>query len=100
MKHKANSIYHIFLLTFSIVKVIIIKTLKSFKLKYLGLESFNKAIVTKGGIDVKELNPQTMEVKKISGLFFVGEVIDVDAFTGGFNMQIALSTGFACGKSI
>ena len=78
----------------------IIETLKSFKLKYLGLESFNKAIVTKGGIDVKELNPQTMEIKKISGLFFVGEVIDVDAFTGGFNMQIALSTGFACGKSM
>ena len=48
--------------------------LKSFKLKYLGLESFNKAIVTKGGIDVKELNPQTMEIKKISGLYFVGEV--------------------------
>ena len=78
----------------------IIDTLKSFKLKYLGLESFNKAIITKGGIDVKEINPQTMESKKVPGVYFIGEVIDVDAYTGGFNMQIALSTGFVCGKAI
>jgi predicted Rossmann fold flavoprotein len=78
----------------------IAETLKAFKLNYQGLDNFNKAIITKGGIDVKELNPQTMESKKISGLYFVGEVIDVDAYTGGFNMQIALSTGFACGKAI
>ena len=76
----------------------LINQLKHFELKYRGLESFDRAIVTSGGVTTKEINPQKMEVKKVPGLFFVGEVLDVDAFTGGFNMQIALSTGFVCGK--
>ena len=71
--------------------------LKHFKLEYAGLDSFSRAIITSGGISVKELNPKTMEVKKIPGLFFVGETINIDAFTGGFNMQIALSCGASCG---
>lgn len=78
----------------------IIYQLKHFAIDYLGLDDYSRAIVTKGGIDVKELNPQTMEVKSYPGLYFVGEVIDVDAFTGGFNMQIALSTGYSAGKHI
>lgn len=75
----------------------LINVLKHFKLEYAGLDSFSRAIITSGGISVKEINPKTMEVKKIPGLFFVGEVLDVDAFTGGFNMQIALSSGACCG---
>lgn len=59
-----------------------------------------EAIITSGGISVKEINPATMESKLISGLYFAGEIIDVDALTGGFNLQIAFSTGFLSGKSI
>ena len=58
-----------------------------------------EAIITSGGIAVKEINPSTMETKKIKNLYFAGEVIDVDAYTGGFNLQIAFSTGYLAGKS-
>ena len=58
-----------------------------------------EAIVTSGGIEVKEISPKTMESKIKSGLYFAGEVIDVDAYTGGFNLQIAYSTGYLAGKS-
>ena len=60
----------------------------------------DEAIITDGGISVKEINPKTMESKLISGLFFAGEIIDVNAFTGGFNLQIAFSTGYAAGISV
>ena len=56
------------------------------------------AIITCGGIDTKQVNPKTMESKIIKGLFFAGEILDVDAYTGGFNLQIAFSTGVAAGK--
>ena len=59
---------------------------------------FNEAIITKGGIEVSQINPKTMESKKIKGLFFAGEVLDLDAFTGGYNLQIAWSTGYAAGE--
>ena len=59
---------------------------------------FNEAIITKGGVEVSQINPKTMESKKIKGLFFAGEVLDLDAFTGGYNLQIAWSTGFAAGE--
>ena len=59
---------------------------------------FNEAIITKGGVEVSQINPKTMESKKIKGLFFAGEVLDLDAFTGGYNLQIAWSTGYAAGK--
>ncbi len=78
----------------------LIHLLKHFKFNYIGLDSFEKAIVTSGGINVKEINPQTMEVNKHPGLYFVGEVLDVDAFTGGFNMQIALSSGYSAGLAL
>ena len=64
-----------------------------------GFRPINEAIVTKGGISVKEINPKTMESKLVSGLYFAGEIIDVDAYTGGFNLQIAFSTGALAGSA-
>lgn len=72
-------------------------TIKNFKIKPLKLRPIEEAIVTAGGVSVKQINPKTMESKLVSGLFFAGEVIDVDAFTGGYNIQIALSTGYTAG---
>ncbi len=76
----------------------IVSYLKRYDLDYLGIGDYNRAIVTRGGISIKEINPKTFESKIVPNLYFVGEVLDVDAFTGGFNMQIALSTGYCCGK--
>lgn len=64
------------------------------------LGGYNEAVITKGGISVKEINPSTMESKRIKGLYFCGEVLDVDALTGGYNLQIAWSTGFTAGNAI
>ncbi len=71
---------------------ILVEFLKNIKLKITSKRSFKEAIVTQGGIDVKEINPKTMESKIVEGLYFAGEVIDVDALTGGYNLQIAFST--------
>jgi hypothetical protein len=68
---------------------------KGFCLKINGTRDFDEAIITQGGISVAEVNPKTMECKKIPGLYFIGEVLDLDAFTGGFNLQIAWSTAMA-----
>ncbi len=65
-----------------------------------GLRSIEEAIVTSGGIDTKEIDPSTMKSKVVSNLSFAGEVIDVDAYTGGYNVQIAISTGFIAGSKI
>ena len=78
----------------------LVQTLKGLPLKLRSLRGFEEAIITSGGVVVSEINPKTMESKKIKGLKFCGEVLDVDAFTGGFNMQIAFSTGFSAGNSI
>ena len=75
----------------------IVLALKDFKLKITGLDDIENAIITSGGVDVKEINPKTMESKITNNLYFCGEVIDCDALTGGFNMQIALSTGYCAG---
>lgn len=72
--------------------------IKNFKLTISKFRPVEEAIVTAGGVDVKEINPKTMESKIIKGLYFAGEIIDVDAYTGGFNLQIAWSTGFTAGK--
>lgn len=77
----------------------LINAVKHFKLNVTGLRPIEEAIVTSGGISVKEINPATMMSKLVDGLYFAGEVIDVDAFTGGFNLQIAFSTGFLAGES-
>lgn len=70
----------------------LIKTVKAFKMSIIGKRPIDEAIITRGGIDVKEIDPKTMECKKINSLYFIGEVLDVDAYTGGFNLQIAFST--------
>ena len=73
--------------------------LQALPLTVIGTRPINEAIVTRGGVDVKSLSPGTMESKKVPGLYFAGEVIDVDAHTGGYNLQIAWSTGALAGKS-
>ena len=77
----------------------LLESLKHLSFTVKGYRSVAEAIVTSGGISVKEINASTMESRKISGLFFAGEVIDVDAYTGGFNLQIAFSTGYLAGKN-
>lgn len=74
--------------------------MKNFELTITGLRDYNEAIITKGGVHVKEVNPATMESKLVSGVYFAGEVLDLDAVTGGFNLQIAWSTAHAAGESI
>ena len=76
------------------------RAIKEFTLNITGFRPIEEAIITSGGVSVKEINPSTMESKLISGLFFAGEIIDVDAFTGGFNLQIAFSTGYLAGENV
>lgn len=78
----------------------LIYEIKNFELTITGLRDYNEAIITKGGVHVKEIHPSTMESKLVSGLYFAGEVLDLDAVTGGFNLQIAWSTAYAAGSSI
>ncbi len=74
--------------------------IKALPLTIVGTRDFNEAIITKGGVSVKDINPSTMESKLVKGLYFAGEMIDVDALTGGYNLQIAWSTGHLAGSSI
>lgn len=78
----------------------LVEATKNFTLTLTGLRGYEEAIITQGGIDLKEINPSTMESKKIKGLSFAGEVLDLDAVTGGFNLQIAWSTGWAAGSHV
>lgn len=78
----------------------LIALLKAFPFTITGLREYKEAIITQGGISVKEVDPSTMKCKNIGGLSFAGEVLDLDAFTGGFNLQIAWSTGYLAGLSI
>ena len=73
---------------------------KAFPFTITGMGEFKEAIITKGGVSVKEINPGTMESKKISGLYFAGEVLDLDAVTGGYNLQIAWSTAYLAAQAI
>lgn len=77
----------------------IINLLKDFRLTLLSKRGYDEAIVTEGGVDTKEIDPKTMESKKVKGLFFAGEVLNVNALTGGFNIQIAVTTGYVAGLS-
>ena len=77
----------------------IVNALKNIPLHFEDLRPFNEAVITRGGISVDEIDPSTMKAKTISGLYFAGEVLDVDAYTGGYNLQIAFSTGALAGKS-
>ncbi len=76
------------------------EVIKNLTLHITGFRPIEEAIITRGGISVKEINPATMESKLVKGLFFAGEIIDVDAYTGGFNLQIAFSTGHLAGSSV
>ena len=78
----------------------LVELFKNFTVDICDFCPINEAIVTSGGVDVKEINPKTMQSKLVDNLYFAGEVIDVDAYTGGFNLQIAFSTGFLCGNNI
>ena len=77
----------------------LVRALKKLTFTLIGLRGYNEAVITKGGVSVKEVNPSTMESKKVQGLYFAGELLDLDAMTGGFNLQIAWSTGYLAGKS-
>ena len=77
-----------------------VKLIKAFPLTLSGLRDFREAIITKGGVKVNEVNPSTMESKKVKNLYFCGEVLDLDALTGGYNLQIAWSTGHLAGISV
>lgn len=78
----------------------LVNLLKEFTFHISSLREYNEAVITKGGIQVKEINPSTMESKLVSNVFFAGEVLDLDALTGGFNLQIAWSTGYVAGSSV
>ena len=77
-----------------------VRLTKGLSMKVTGLRDYKEAIITKGGVAVKEINPSTMESKLVKGLYFIGEVLDLDAVTGGFNLQIAWSTAYAAGNAI
>ena len=80
-------------------RVKLVKLLKNLKMKVKKVRPLEEAIVTRGGVKVQEINPKTLESKRISGLYFSGEVLDIDANTGGYNLQCAFSTGYAAGKA-
>lgn len=77
-----------------------VRLTKGLSMTVTGLRDYKEAIITKGGVAVKEINPSTMESKLVKGLYFIGEVLDLDAVTGGFNLQIAWSTAYAAGNAI
>ena len=78
----------------------LVEFLKDIKLTVTDFRPIDEAVITSGGVDVSEVNPKTMESKLVKGLYFAGEVLDVDAYTGGFNLQIAFSTGHLAADSI
>ena len=78
----------------------LVNCIKHFPMTLTGLRDYNEAIITRGGVAVKNIDPSTMQSKFVKGLYFAGEVIDVDAYTGGFNLQIAWSTGYLAGSSV
>lgn len=79
---------------------VLVRNLKNLTLHIDGMRGYNEAIITRGGVDVRDVNPTTMESLKMPGIYFAGEVLDLDALTGGFNLQIAWSTGYVAGKAV
>jgi len=82
------------------MRKLVIKQLKEFRIPICNLDNIDSAIITIGGVSLKEIDPKTMESKLIPSLYFAGEVMDLDGPTGGYNLQIAFSTGFVAGKAI
>ncbi len=78
----------------------LLTSFKALPIHLKGRRGFDEAVVTRGGVDVREIDPKTMQSRKAAGLYFAGEVLDVDGFTGGFNLQIAFSTGYSAGKAL
>ena len=78
----------------------LVKLIKELKMSISGARGYNEAIITKGGVSVKDINPKNMESKIVPGIYFAGEVLDIDALTGGYNLQVAWSTGYLAGSSI
>jgi len=78
----------------------LVALLKAFPIEIVGKRPVSEAIVTSGGVKVSEINPKTMESKLISGLYFAAEIIDCDAYTGGFNLQIAWSSAYVAGSAV
>ena len=78
----------------------LVELLKGFDITITGKRPVAEAIITSGGVKVSEIDPKTMESKKVAGLYFAGELIDCDAYTGGFNLQIAWATAYAAGSSV
>ncbi len=78
----------------------IVNLFKDFRLTLIKSRGFSEAVITQGGVAVKDINPSTMESKKVKGLYFIGEVLDVDALTGGFNLQIAWSSAALAARSL
>ena len=76
-----------------------VRLMKALPLTVTGTRGYAEAVITQGGISVKEINPSTMESRQIKGLYFAGEVLDVDALTGGYNLQIAWATGHLAGEN-
>ena len=76
----------------------LLSVLKDFSVEIEGFRPINEAIVTRGGVSLKEIDPRTMESKLVKGLYFAGEMVDADAYTGGFNLQIAFATGKLAGE--
>ena len=81
-------------------RLFLVQLIKHLPVTLTGLRDFKEAIITRGGVSVREVNPSTMESKIVNGLYFAGEVLDLDALTGGFNLQIAWSTGYLAGDNI
>ena len=78
----------------------LIEATKDFRLTLTKLRGYNEAIITQGGVSVKDVDPSTMESKRLPGLYFAGEILDCDAYTGGFNLQIAWATAYAAGSAV
>ena len=78
----------------------LVELLKAFPIDITGKRPVSEAIITSGGVKVSEIDPKTMESKRVTGLYFAGEVIDCDAYTGGFNLQIAWATAYAAGMAV
>lgn len=78
----------------------LVSAIKDIVLNVSDFRPIDEAIITSGGVETKEVNPKTMQSKIVDNLYFAGEILDVDAYTGGFNLQIAFSTGYLCGNNI
>ena len=81
-------------------RMVLLRLLKAFPVSVSGTRPIDEAIVTAGGVSTKEVDPRSMESKLVRGLYFAGEVLDLDAYTGGFNLQIAWCTGFVAGNAV